>query len=155
MKRTPLRSDPENTREWQRRSQDRLRERGGLKTTKPLESHTAIPSVNRERRKKLREKQFGEKRDWVIREPCEVTGERSNRIHPAHVLKTRGAGGDKLGLVPLRWDVHRSFDEDSDEEFLRKWGRTKESVKRTAALYEDRWQAYRASHPSQESGLAT
>jgi len=112
----------------------------------PLRRHTRVKPVNPERKAKLFERNFGDKAEWIREQPCEVTGADplAWKIDAAHA-KARGmggCGGDKRDLVPLVWFVHVAFDEASDGDFLKRYGRTKQSVKDTAPLYEAAWQEY-------------
>jgi hypothetical protein len=109
----------------------------------------SIPKVNRARKARLFERNFGDKRAWLVTLPCEVTGadpENGWTIDPAHT-KARGmggCGGDKTDLVPLcRW-AHRDFDAMPEDAFAAKYARTKQSVKDAAARYEAMWQAQSA-----------
>jgi len=110
--------------------------------------YNSIPKVNRKRKAKLFERNFGDKADWVREQPCEVTGADPLgwKIEAAHVVHARGMGGchgSKLDLVPLVWFVHRAFDEWSEYDFAKHYGRTKQSIRDRAPHYEAEWQAYR------------
>lgn len=104
-----------------------------------------INPVNRKRRKRLWERNYGEKAEWIRQLNCEVTGrvaEDGWKIDAAHT-KARGmggCGGDKTHLVPLERTVHLDFDELPEARFAEKYGRTKQSVREAAARYESRWQ---------------
>lgn len=123
-----------------RRWKDRLREEA-LAGERPANS---IPKVNRKRKAKLYARNFGDKADWIRGLPCEVTGvtrTTGHDIDPAH-MEARGmggCGGDLTVLVPLWRPVHRSYDTESEAQFLATWGRTKESVRVTAREYHDEW----------------
>jgi hypothetical protein len=69
--------------------------------------------------------------------PCEVTGE-LNCVN-AH-MKSRGSGGDYTDIVPLSWGCHTDFDEMPMEKFEKKYGRTKNSVRRTSWYYKKLWE---------------
>lgn len=99
--------------------------------------------MNRKRIKKLRAKQFGPKREWIVTLPCVVTGRMP--VDPAHVLGTRGAGAGSEGLCPLTREVHQDFDEASESAFKRKWGRTKAWVRARAQELEVEWQSRQRS----------
>ena len=61
---------------------------------------TPLKKVNRKRLAKLREKQFGPKKDWIKALPCCVPRCGNSGSEPHHA-KTRGAGGTSADLVPL------------------------------------------------------
>ncbi len=108
-----------------------------------------IRQVNRKRKKGLWERNFGEKRHWIVTLNCEVTGvveEDGHKIDAAH-MKSRGmggCGGDKTTLVPLEHGVHTDFDEMSEAKFKAEYRRTKQSVRDAAPKYEERWQRVQA-----------
>ena len=88
--------------------------RSALKRHTPLRRKTRLRPINRVRRKRLYERNFGSHADFVRVQPCVVpTCARlhpKRLIHPHHV-KARGmggAGGSKEHLVPLCW-VHHDF----------------------------------------------
>jgi len=117
-----------------------------LHRTAELQRHAYMKAVNRERKAKLFERNFGEKSDFIRAQPCEVTGADPLgwKIEAAH-MKARGMGGchgSKLDLVPLVWFVHRAFDDMGEAAFLEHYGRTKQSVKDAAPRYEAAWQEY-------------
>ena len=127
-RRTPLRANPEKVREWKERSR------------KPIGSNPA-------RIRKLRDKQFGTdgKREWIMGLPSALSGKPGNGgepIDPAHVLKTRGAGGGPEGLAPLLRHEHTDFDGSmTDERFAERYGgRTREDVRDAARRLEEEWQ---------------
>lgn len=111
-----------------------------------------IKRANRKRKAAKWERNFGDKRHWIVTLNCEVTGvveEDGHKIDAAH-MKARGmggCGGDKTTLVPLEHGVHTDFDEMSVAKFKTKYGRTKQSVKDAAPKYEERWQRVQAGAP--------
>lgn len=96
--------------------------------------------VNRERRAKLRAEQFGTDgyREHVIASPCLVTG--TLPVDPAHVLKSRGAGGGPEHMGPLCRAVHRDFDDMGEARFRARWGVTKEEVRDRCRVFRARWE---------------
>lgn len=62
--------------------------------------------VNWKRRRRLKEKQFGPKRDWIITLACCVCGRMTEGGNHPHHAKTRGSGGTAADLVPLCWEHH-------------------------------------------------
>ncbi|MFA6046798.1 MAG: hypothetical protein WC718_17585 [Phycisphaerales bacterium] len=110
---------------------------------------TRINPANRDRRKRLYERNYGDKADWIRAQPCEVTKADPENGWPIQAAHTKargmgGCGGSKLDLVPLAPWVHRDFDLLTDARFLAKYERTKQSVKDAAPRYEAAWQEYQA-----------
>jgi len=106
---------------------------------------TRIAPINRARRKRLHARNFGPKAEWIRDQPCEVTGvcrDFGSRIVAAHMVARGmgGCGGDSTHLVPLEWSVHSDFDTYTEAQFEARYGRTKESVRESAAWYEQAWQ---------------
>lgn len=123
----------------------RLRRKTPLRSRTRLERSTPLRPVNRERRKRLHERNFGPKADWIRSLPCEVSGQRPPS-DPAHTRSRGmgGCGGDSTDLVPLSREAHDDFDGRdgrtvADEDFEAKWGRTRDSVRDAAEEYERRW----------------
>lgn len=76
--------------------------RSELKRRTPLKSRTRIKPVNRERKQRLYERNFGKHSDWIRSMPCAITG--APPPSDPHHVKRRGmggCGGDKRHLVPL------------------------------------------------------
>ena len=126
-RRTALRSDPQ-------KAKPRNRNR------KPL------PKVNTKRLKKLRAKQFGKdgKREWILSLPSALTGKLpwdGNPMTPAHVGKTRGAGGGPEMMAPLLWTEHVDYDSSmTDKSFAGRYGgRTRQDVRDGARELEREW----------------
>ena len=68
----------------------------------PLRRQTRLSPINRKRRVKKYERNFGAKADWIVTLPCFACG-RQGRSKPAHI-NARGMGGakgSKKDLVPL------------------------------------------------------
>lgn len=138
-RRTPLKAK----RELKRTS--KLKGTKQLVSTVKLKRTTKLEKVNRARRKKLDEKQFGRKRQWVKSMPCCVTGKYSTPewpIDPAHVgspdpdvrgQSTRGAGADSTFIAPLHRVVHTHFDFLPDGKFLELYGIAKSVIREHAA----------------------
>lgn len=96
MKRTPLKRKT-----WLNRGTKGLARTGGPKRGK------GVNPVNRERRAKLREKQFGRHADFIRSLACVAQGSYcKGRIEVAHV-KSRGAGGTAKDTVPMCWAHHK------------------------------------------------
>jgi hypothetical protein len=95
------------------------------------------------RRKRLFQRQFhSDERVRFIRGlPCDLTGKVCS-VHNAH-MKSRGAGGDYETIVPLHFMAHKDFDEMPEERFEDKYGRTKQSVRDRAPLYQKMWERHR------------
>ena len=72
----------------------------------PLKRKTYLRRVNRQRRKKLYEIQFGDYAQIIRGMGCCLEHCRFVPADPAHV-KSRGAGGTKTDLVPLCHEHHR------------------------------------------------
>ena len=102
-----------------------------------------INPMNRKRMKRLRAEQFGTEGyyEHVVASPCLLTG-RPGPSDPAHILKSRGAGGGPEHMGPLCRDVHTDFDHMPEDRFLVRWKRTKEWVR-------DRCREFRASWTEQ------
>ena len=64
-----------------------------------IKRFTRLKPVNRARRKKLYERNFGDYADTIRALPCFIC-RKYPPSDPAHV-KSRGAGGDKTSLVPM------------------------------------------------------
>ena len=93
-----------------------------------------------QRKKELFEKQFhsGERVRFVRALPCDLTGKVCS-IHNAHTL-SRGAGGGFSSIVPLHFMAHKDFDEMPEQKFEEKYGRSKQSVRDKAPLYQEMWE---------------
>ena len=118
MKRTPLKRDPEKTREWQRRSKT-LKPGKGLAPGKGPKRTGRVRPVNRERRRKMHERNFGERAQVMRESQCLVHAHGtstdlaaipcSGEVQAAHV-RARGMGGcngSRRDLVPLCAAHHR------------------------------------------------
>lgn len=83
-----------------------------------------------ERREKRRAEQFGTVyREWLIRQDC--MGCRDGRppyVQPAHVRRTRGAGGKMKDQASLCAECHRWEETASDEEFVGRFGMTRDEM---------------------------
>lgn len=86
-----------------------------------MERKAPVRAVNHERRRKLHDRNFGERAAAVRRMPCIIATGCAGQIVAAHV-RARGMGGcngDRKDLVPLCWLHHeqqhrignRAFDE--------------------------------------------
>ena len=93
-----------------------------------------------QRKKELFEKQFhsGERVRFIRALPCDLTGKVCS-IHNAHTL-SRGAGGGFSSIVPLHFMAHKDFDEMPEQKFEEKYGRSKQSVRDKAPLYQEMWE---------------
>lgn len=100
----PLRSDPEKTREWQRRS----RRNNSLKRSR-LDRKTRLNPVNAKRRRKEFRRAYGSEArvKWVKAQPCIICG--STPSDNAHI-EGGGAGrkADADKVVPLCHSHHRT-----------------------------------------------
>jgi len=76
--------------------------------------------------------------------PCEVTRRGFLERENAH-MKSRGAGGTYKDIVPLCAIVHRDFDEMPESKFCERYGRTKQSVRDRAPVYQQLWEDHRGS----------
>jgi hypothetical protein len=74
-----------------------------------LRRKTRLSPVNRERRKRLYDRNFGKRADEIRAMRCLFCGDPPPSA-PCH-LKSRGAGGDKRVTVPGCDDCHRDLDE--------------------------------------------
>ena len=88
------------------------------------------------------QKQFhSDERVRFIRDlPCDLTGKVCS-VHNAHTI-SRGAGGGFESIVPLQFMAHKDFDEMPEEKFEAKYGRTKQSVRDKAPLYQEMWEKH-------------
>ena len=119
----------------------------GLSRKTPLErgpgpkSRTRMRQVNRKRIASLRAVQFGVAgyREHVIASPCLVTG--TTPCDPAHILKSRGAGGREEHMGPLCREVHTDFDSMGEERFRLRWGIGKERVRDRCRDFRVAWNA--------------
>lgn len=114
---------------------------------------TGLRPINHERRKKLREKQFGVdgKREWVMAMLCGVTGlegTEESPIDPCHVgspdpdepeQSSRGAGADSTYLFPMRREVHVAFDTLPADKFEELFGVSKQWVREYALYLHHDW----------------
>lgn len=129
----------EKLRDWQRRSKP-------LQDGKPLERHTRlgrksrIKARNHKRMKRLRADQFGADGyyEHVVASPCLLTG-RPGPNDPAHILKSRGAGGGPEHMGPLCREAHTDFDHMPEDRFLARHGRTKEWVRDRCREFRIEW----------------
>jgi hypothetical protein len=85
--------------------------------TKRLTRHVGVRPVNRARRARLYERNFGAYSDFIRSLPCAVPGCLRRDIEAAHVVtrKMGGCGGDKTNLVPLCGPHHREEEGHLDE----------------------------------------
>lgn len=97
--------------------------------------------VNRERIKKLRAEQFGTDgyREDIISLPCLVCAR--SPVDPAHVLKTRAAGGGPDGLAPLCRIHHTAFDSMGGERFEELYRVSKADIRAWARSHRESWEA--------------
>tara|TARA_R110000824_G_scaffold100098_5_gene238004 strand:+ start:3616 stop:3957 length:342 start_codon:yes stop_codon:yes gene_type:complete len=104
-----------------------------------------------ERRKALFQRQFhSDERVRFIRGlACDLTGKVCS-IHNAH-MKSRGAGGDYKTIVPLQFMAHKDFDEMPEEKFEAKYGRSKQSVRERAPLYQKIWEQHKRGDTNDRS----
>lgn len=120
-----------------------------MKRGTKLRTYTKLKKKNEARRKRLYEFQFGQKGADMESLPCWVTGTPPSEyaeVDNAHVgspnpderRRTRGAGANNKYLARLRRDVHRSFDEDTDDVFERLWQTSKQWVREKAEEF-DAW----------------
>ena len=78
--------------------------------------------------------------EWIRDLPCALTGI-EGESHNAHT-KSRGSGGTYHHIVPLSFLAHRDYDELGEEDFAAKYGRTKQSVRDKAPLYQEMWEQH-------------
>lgn len=120
----------------------RIERRTRLQTRSRLERKTPLRPINRERRKRLREEQFGADgyREKILRTPCLVTS--TLPVDPAHVLGTRATGAGPEGLAPLSREIHRAFDSSMTDERLQEvYGFTREPIREWARRNRAQWEA--------------
>jgi len=136
-RRTPLRTDPEKQREWERRSRQ----------AKPLRQGASRLKRNPQRMARLRAAQFGTdgKREWILSLRSALTGRRAREgdpMTPAHVLGTRATGAGPEGMAPLLWSEHVDFDSSmTDLRFAWRYGgHTRDGVRAAARRLEQDWQ---------------
>jgi len=99
MKRTRLRTDPDKLRAWQKRSQAKLRLKGGLRKS-------WLNPINRTRASLRKLAHFGAKADWARRQPCSTCGA-PPPSQASHALKSRGASGTAYHVIPQCAECHR------------------------------------------------
>lgn len=99
----------EARREWERRSKP-------LTRTTRLSRGEGLRPVNRERKKKRRERDFGDKADFIREQPCDTCGA-PPPSDPSH-YPSRGAGGTKENLFPQCRDCHDEMHHYGVETFL-------------------------------------
>lgn len=99
-----------------------------LKRAKPLRARKPMKKVNRARKARLSESQYGtpEFREWLHAQPCVVSGFSPSfsglgPIEQAHV-KSRGAGGTWRDTVPLRRALHQELHIIGQDSFEEKYG---------------------------------
>jgi hypothetical protein len=114
--------------------------------TKPLQSKTPINPINEKRLARLRKEQFGgEYREYIIRLPCALCG--VYRVdygsQPAHVVKTRGAGGKAHHMLPL-CAKHHQWQEEHRVEFAEVFTKRYKTTPEQQA--ETLWQRFHAPH---------
>ena len=125
---------------------------------RPKRAAKPLPKVNPVRAAKRYERDFGEKGDWIRRQPCCLTGKRTGdwyseplsdkayrvgerkgavqvQIVAAH-FPSRGAGGRSQNLVPMAWHLHQRGHDD-EKALAREFG---VDFKSLAAHYEAQWQ---------------
>lgn len=100
-----------------------------------------IRKRNHARLQKLRVQQFGDDGYYeeILSTPCIVTG--ATEVDPAHVVKSRGAGGGPGAMAPLRHDVHFDFDTLGEEKFFAKWEVSKADIRAWALNRRQMWEA--------------
>jgi hypothetical protein len=92
VKRSPLRSDPAKTADWQRRS------RKPLKRSAPKKRSRGVSPASPAQREKIKDR------------ACIVC--RSTHVHPAHLIdRSIGGDDDARAVVPLCPNCHRQYDE--------------------------------------------
>jgi len=100
VKRSPLRTDIDTLRAWQRRSAETA-------ARKPKGQRKAIPRRNAKRAAASYERNFGERAEWIRAQPCLVRGVAghvcNSGTQAAHAKPRRmgGRGGNRRDLVPL------------------------------------------------------
>jgi hypothetical protein len=82
-----------------------MKRRTPLRTKAKLARKTPLRPVNRERRAKRHERNFGSHADWIRSRRCDLCG--APPPSDPHHARTRGAGGDRKVLVPLCRKCHR------------------------------------------------
>ena len=94
------RSTPEDIRAWRARSKP-LTRTGGLR-------RSPLKSANSARRRKMHDRNFGDRAEHIRAMPCLINDGCSGQIVAAHA-KARGMGGcnsSRRSLVPLCWGHH-------------------------------------------------
>ena len=79
-----------------------LKRKTGLKRGGDLKRKSRLNPVNRKRKARLYERNFGDHAEWIRQMPCAITG--APPPNDPHHTKRRGmggCGGDKRHLVPL------------------------------------------------------
>lgn len=79
-----------------------------MKARRPLRTRSRPNPVNRERRSRLSEVQYGPEAfvTWIHRAPCSIPGCDARDVEQAHA-KSRAAGGTWEDTLPLCRDHHR------------------------------------------------
>ena len=139
------RSTPDHIARWRRAARmAEIKRRQARRAEAPWASSGSGLGVNRKRKARLWIKQFHSVKRvlWIQEFPCEVTGVRCpERIHNAHVLRTRATGATYKHVVPLLDLVHDDFDVLPNDKFRTKWNRSKASVKCRWRHYQQLWEA--------------
>lgn len=121
MKRTPLRSNIETLKAWQRRTAETA-------ASKPMGKRKVLPRRNPKRAAESHERNFGERAKWIRAQPCLIQGiaghQCTSSTQAAHTKPRRmgGRGGNRRDLVPLCALAH---DEAGEYPGLGRWVGTK------------------------------
>lgn len=114
----------ETLRSWRRRSK-------GLARTGGPKRKTRIKASNPKRRKERYDRNYGERREWIVSRGCEIAGHPLHRcrypLEAAHVdaRGMGGAGGDRRKVVCLCRAAH---DEAGERPGIGRWEGTKRAV---------------------------
>lgn len=112
-----------------------------LKAGPPPARRTPIRKRNPERLARLQVEQFGADgyKEHIKSLPCLVCG--SWPVDPAHVLRTRAAGGGPDGMAPLCREHHTAFDSLGEERFEQLLRISKADIRAWAKDERAEWEA--------------
>lgn len=111
--------------------------RAWLNNRKPLERKTPIKKVNRKRRAKLRQINYGAKGDWITKQACAVCG--GGPTVPAHAPYTKAARTGNRYLLPFCVPCETEFHRVGVASFAKNHGLTVPRLERMALAWELAW----------------
>lgn len=136
-----------------------LRQEGGslrrtaLKAGPGLERRGRVNPVNRARRAKRFERNFGAKSFWIREQECVIPGCFDRPVEAAHT-KSRGAGGTSADLVSLCVGHHRESHDFGQKTFCHKYGLDLSAIaRRMEAVWQERAPAALREHEAREREL--